>query len=98
MKAASINAASAFLFATGACIKVYNQEVIVIREGGTTALRFEGRTYQVANEEMLSEYEHNSPLRATFMQVNDHNGPANHDIVCMMLQEQQGWIRVQCIH
>ena len=98
MKAASVIAASAFLLATGACRKVYNQSVTVVKDCTGIYLRYEGKDYQVCNEEKLECYPDGTILKATFMQVNECNGSANSDIVCMMLHENDGWIRVQSIH
>jgi hypothetical protein len=98
MKTASINAASAFLFATGACRKVYNQSVTVVKDRMDVFLEYDGKSYVVSNSEMLDEYENGTTLTATFMQANECNGSAHSDIVCMMLRESEGWIRVQSIH
>lgn len=61
-------------------------------------LSFEGKEYQVTNHEALEGYEHGARLNATFMQVNECNGSSNSGILGVMLQESEGWIRVQRIH
>lgn len=88
---------SMLLFASmqSACKKVRNQPVTVIRDCTGTYLRSYGKDYHVCNLEAVSGFTDGENITATFKKIKACNGSAKHEVVCMMVHENEGWIEVK---
>lgn len=76
----------------GACSKMNNKRMTVIKDCTGTYLQYKGKDYHVCNIELTNEIEDGTKVRASFVEIEDCLGL--NGAVCEMLHMNEGWVKV----
>lgn len=81
----------------GACKKVNNRSMTVVKDCTGTYLRADNKDYHVCNLEATAIFANGAKVTATYKKIDKCDGSASKAFVCAMLHENEGWIEVKDI-
>lgn len=85
---------TSFLIASGACRKIQDKEMIVIKDCTGSYLQWHGKDYRICNMESVDNYSSGTKVTATFKKIKECHGSANEKFFCAMAHAHEGWVEV----
>ena len=73
------------------CSKQNTEPITVIKDCTGSYLRFNGKDYQVCNQESLKDYKSGTQIETSFEQIESCS---NNEIVCLMYHINEGCVNV----